>query len=134
MPKKPKSRKSVYELYEEPENAKAAHWRDVTWLPPQERLYHLALTGQPPSQYSHHMCSIVSERHPLGGFVRTVPGSTLRAAPSHGRPAPAKPPGREAVITGGGAAGAVPGGHMDRLCQGWRARLRTMMLNKRRIA
>ena len=48
--------------------------RDVTWLPPMERLWHLATTGQTPPQYTFHMCSIATERHPLSGFVRTVLG------------------------------------------------------------
>ena len=48
--------------------------RDVTWLPPLERLWHLTTTGQAPPQYAHHMCSVVTERHPLSGFVRTVMG------------------------------------------------------------
>ena len=48
--------------------------REVTWLPPLERLRHVATTGAAPPQYSHHMCSIITERHPLSGFVRTVLG------------------------------------------------------------
>ena len=57
------------------EAAKAAkHARDVTWLPPLERLRHVATTGAAPPQFSHHMCSLVTERHPLSGFVRTVLG------------------------------------------------------------
>ena len=48
--------------------------REVTWLPPMERLWHVAMTGAAPPQYSHHMCSIITERHPLGGFVRTALG------------------------------------------------------------
>ena len=27
-----------------------------------------------PAQYEHHMCSVVTERHPLSGFVRTALG------------------------------------------------------------
>ena len=50
------------------------HVRSVTWLPPLERLWHVATTGQAPSQYSHHSTSLTTERHPLSGFVRTATG------------------------------------------------------------
>jgi len=46
----------------------------VTWLPPLERLWHIATTGQPPPQYIHRMCALTTERHPLSGFVRMVLG------------------------------------------------------------
>ena len=50
------------------------HVRSVTWLPPLERLWHVATTGQAPSQYSHHSTSLTTERHPLSGFVRSATG------------------------------------------------------------
>jgi len=48
--------------------------RQVVWLPPIERLWHLATTGAPPDQYTHQMCELTTERHPLQGFVHTVLG------------------------------------------------------------
>ena len=48
--------------------------RNVTWLPPLERLFHVATTGAAPPQYSHQMCALTTERHPLHGFVRVVLG------------------------------------------------------------
>ena len=53
--------------------------RDVTWLPPLERLWHIACRGEAPPQYAHHMCSIITERHPLSGFLRTAIGLVDRA-------------------------------------------------------
>jgi hypothetical protein len=48
--------------------------RPITWLPPIERLWHVATTGSAPPQYSHQMCALTTERHPLHGFVRMVLG------------------------------------------------------------
>lgn len=50
------------------------HVHDVTWLPPLERLWHVATTGAAPPQYKHLMCDMVTERHPLQGFVHKVLG------------------------------------------------------------
>lgn len=47
----------------------------VEWLPPIERLWHLTATGLAPTQYSHQLCTMVTERHPLDGFVRSVMGA-----------------------------------------------------------
>ena len=46
--------------------------REVARLPPLERLWHVARTGAPPSQFSHRMSSLVTERHPTHAFVRQV--------------------------------------------------------------
>ena len=48
---------------------------NVDWLPPMERLWHLAMTGAPPNQFAHQVCDLTTERHPLQGFVRHVLGS-----------------------------------------------------------
>ena len=48
--------------------------RQVSWLPPMERLWTLAMTGAQPVQYTHQMCSLTTERHPVHGFVRWVLG------------------------------------------------------------
>ena len=55
---------------------------DVEWLPPLERLFILASTGEAPPQYSHQLCSLVTERHPLDGFVRSLLG--FRGGPGMG--------------------------------------------------
>jgi hypothetical protein len=49
----------------------------VSWLPPLERLWYVATKNCPPPQFTHNMCSTVTERHPLHGFVRYVLGQQV---------------------------------------------------------
>lgn len=46
----------------------------VVWLPPIERLWHVASKNEEPSQYAMHMCGFSSERHPLSSFMRAANG------------------------------------------------------------
>jgi len=52
------------------------HVQDVEWLPPIERLWHVATTGRAPPQFHNQLCSLVTERHPCDSFVRSVLGPT----------------------------------------------------------
>jgi len=50
------------------------HVQEVEWLPPLERLWHVATTGTAPPQFQNQLCSLITERHPCDGFVRSVLG------------------------------------------------------------
>ena len=43
--------------------------REVMRLPALQRVWYMASTGDEPPQYAHQFCSLVTERHPIDGFV-----------------------------------------------------------------